>query len=120
KSELHCAWRCRLPSGARLRRGAQLPHDGELQATHDDCGRQPDASQWRARVWSTGDEVVSPSHELLKPARVRCLLAHVERPSQTFVHHGYDANLSPPHHDARHVVTWSGFSQMFFYFSERG
>jgi len=67
-----------------------------------------------------GDEVVSPSHELLKPARVLCLLAHVERPSQTFVHHGYDANLSPPHHDARHVVTWSGFSQMFFYFSERG
>jgi len=67
-----------------------------------------------------GDEVVSPSHELLKPARVLCLLAHVERPSRTFVHHGYDANLSPPHHDARHVVTWSGFSQMFFYFSERG
>jgi len=67
-----------------------------------------------------GDEVVSPSHEVLKPVRVLCLLAHVERPSQTFVHHGYDANLSPPHHDARHVVTWSGFSQMFFYFSERG
>jgi hypothetical protein len=67
-----------------------------------------------------GDGVVSPSHALLKPARVLCLLAHVEPHAQTCVRHGYDAHLSPPHHDARHVVTWSGFSQMFFYFSERG
>jgi hypothetical protein len=67
-----------------------------------------------------GDEVVSPSHELPKPARVLCSLAHVEHHAQTFVHHGYDVNLSQPQHDARHVVTWSDFSQMFFYFSERG
>src|SRR5215216_3896179 len=66
------------------------------------------------------DEVVSPSPELLKPVRVRCLLVHVERHAQTFVHHGYDANFSQPQHDARHAGTWSGFSPMRFYFSERG
>jgi len=66
------------------------------------------------------DEVVSPSRELLKPVRVLSLLVHVERHEQTFVHHGCDVNLSQLQHDARHVVTWSGFSQMFFYFSERG
>ncbi|HJT29320.1 MAG TPA: hypothetical protein VJ784_18045 [Pyrinomonadaceae bacterium] len=66
------------------------------------------------------DEVVSPSHELLKPVRVQCLLALVELHAQTFAHHGYDVKISQPQHDARHVVTWSGFSQMLFYFSERG
>jgi hypothetical protein len=60
-----------------------------------------------------GDEVVSPSHELLKPVRVLNSLAHVEPHAPTFVRHGCDAKISQPH--ARHVVTWSGFSQMFFY-----
>ncbi|HKG59240.1 MAG TPA: hypothetical protein VKB05_05625 [Pyrinomonadaceae bacterium] len=66
------------------------------------------------------DEVVSPSHELLKLARVLRSLAYVELHAQTCDRHGYDANLSQPQHDARHVVTWSGCSQMLFYFSERG
>jgi len=67
-----------------------------------------------------GDVVVSPSRAMLKPARALYLLAHVERHALTCVRHGYDVNFSPPQHDARHVVTWSGFSQMCFYFSERG
>jgi hypothetical protein len=103
-----------------LRPGAQLPHGDELQATHVDCALQSDASQWRARVWSRDGEVVSPSPERLKPVRVLCSLALVEPHAQTCVRHGYDANLSQPQHDARHAVTWSDFSQMLFYFSERG
>jgi hypothetical protein len=66
------------------------------------------------------DEVVSPSHELLQPVRVLYLLARVELHAQTCVRHGCDVNLSQRQHDARHVETWSGFSQMLFYFSERG
>jgi hypothetical protein len=53
-------------------------------------------------------------HELLQLVRVLCSLARVERHEPTLVHHGCDVNLSQPQHDARHGVTWSGFSQMFF------
>ena len=58
------------------------------------------------------DEAASPLHELLKPVRALYLLGYVELHARTFVHH--DVNLSQPQHDARHVVTWSGFSQMLF------
>jgi len=58
--------------------------------------------------------------ELLQLVRVLCSPAHVERHVPTFVRHGCDVNLSQPQHDARHVVTWSGFSQLLFYLSERG
>jgi hypothetical protein len=37
---------------------------------------------------------------------------------QSIVRHGYDVKCAQP--ADLHVVTWHGFSQMLFYFSERG
>jgi hypothetical protein len=58
--------------------------------------------------------------ELPQLVRVLCSRARVERHGRTSVRHGCDVNLSQPQHDDRHVVTWSGFSPMLFYLSERG
>jgi hypothetical protein len=66
------------------------------------------------------DRVVFPMLEAPQLVRGRCSHARVERHERTFVRRGYDVNLSQPRRDARHVVTWSGFSPMLFYLSERG
>jgi len=98
----------------RLPRDAQLLHDGELQAVHDDY----DAAQPRAHAWSAVGEAVFPSLERHLIARVLTALSNDEPHALIAAHHGYDVKLSQPH--GLHVVTWSGFWQQLFYFSDRG
>jgi hypothetical protein len=107
-----------LPSVERSQRDAQLLHDDELQATHDDYAIQPDVALRHVRASSTDDEGVSPSLERLRSVRVPYLLALVELHARTFDRRGHDANHAQP--DVRHAVTWSGFSQMLFYSSDCG
>jgi len=98
--------------------GAQLLHDDELRAARGDSAMQRDAAQPHARASLADDEAVSLARERMTLARVLRLLAAAELHAQTIVRHGCDAKHAQP--DVRHVVTWSGFSQMLFYFSERG
>jgi hypothetical protein len=107
-----------LPSVERSQRDAQLLHDDELQAALDDCAPQPDASPRHVRASLTDDEGVSPSRARLRPVRVLCLLAAVALHARTSGHHGCDASHAQP--DVLHVVTWSGFWRMLFYFSDCG
>ena len=76
-----------------------------------------DAAQPHARAWLADDEAVSPTIAPRSTVRGLRLLSAVERHARTNVHPGCDVKSSQP--DVL-VETWGDFSQMLFYFSERG